>query len=60
MSRLNLGQSEIATQDNVRMGTLVGDPQFYEAAIACVQIYNRSLSEQDINAVKDRCPIEGR
>ena len=60
MSRLNLGQFEIATQDDVRMGALVGDPQFYKGAIACAQIYNKSLSEQDINAVKDRCPIEGR
>ena len=60
VSRLNLGQFEIATQDDVRMGALVGDSQFYKGAIACVQIYNRSLSEQEINDAKDRCPIEGR
>ena len=59
-SRLNLGRFEIATQGDVRMGALVGDPQFYKGAIACVQIYNKSLSEQEINAVKDRCPIKGR
>ena len=60
VSRLNLGPFEIATQGDVRMGALVGDPQFYKGAIACVQIYNKSLSEQEINAVKDRCPIKGR
>jgi len=58
VSRLNLGRFEIATQGDVRMGALVGDPQFYKGAIACVQIYNKSLSEQEINAVKDRCPIK--
>ena len=42
------------------MGALVSDPQFYKGAIACVQIYNKSLSEQEISAVKDRGPIEGR
>lgn len=58
VSRLNLGPFEIATQGDVRMGALVGDQQFYKGAIACVQIYNKSLSEQEINAVKDRCPIK--
>lgn len=60
VSRLNLGRFEIATQGDVRMGALVGGPQFYKGAIACVQIYNKSLSEQEINAVKDRCPIKGK
>ena len=60
VSLLNLGQFEISTQDDVRMGALEGDPHFYKGAIACVQIYNKSLSEQEINAVKDRCPLKGK
>ena len=60
VSRLNLGRFEISTQGDVRMGALVGDPNFYKGSIACVQIYNKSLSEQEINAVKDRCPIKGK
>lgn len=60
MSSLNLGRLEIAIQDDVRMGGLVGDPHFYKGRIACVQIYNKCLSEQEINTVKDWCSIEGR
>ena len=59
VSRLNLGHSEIATRGDVRLGALVGDPNFYKGAISCVQIYNKSLSEEEINAVKDRCPVKG-
>ncbi|XP_022805900.1 uncharacterized protein LOC111343028 [Stylophora pistillata] len=58
VSRLNLGRFEISTQDDVRVGAVKGDPNFYKGAIACVQIYNKSLSEQEINDVKDRCPLE--
>ena len=58
--QVSLGRFEIATQDDVRMGALVGDPQFYKGAIGCVQIYTKCLLGQEINAVKDRCPIEGR
>ena len=59
VSRLNLGGFEIATQGDVRMGVLVSDLQFYKGATACAQIYNKSLSEQEINVAKDRCPTEG-
>lgn len=59
VSRLKLGQFEIATQGDVRMGALVGDPNFYKGSISCVQIYNKSLTEQEINSVKDRCPFKG-
>lgn len=55
----NVGKIEIATQGNVRIGAVPGGSTFYKGGIACVQIYNKSLSEQEINDVKDRCPVKG-
>lgn len=55
----NVGNIEIATQGDVRIGAVPGGSNFYKGGIACVQIYNKSLSEQEINAVKDRCPVKG-
>ena len=59
VASLNVGQFEIATQGDVRMGAVTGGSHFYKGGVACVQIYNKSLSEQEINAVKDRCPVRG-
>ena len=59
VASLNVGKFEIATQGDVRIGAVAGGLQFYKGEIACVQIYNKSLSEQEINAVRDRCPVKG-
>ena len=59
VASLNVGRFEIATQGNVRIGAATSGSYFYKGGIACVQIYNKSLAEQEINAVKDRCPVEG-
>lgn len=59
VSRLSMGSFKISTQDDVRVGALKGDSNFYKGAIACLQVYNKSLSEQEINDVRDRCPLKG-
>lgn len=58
VSRLSMGSFKISTQDDVRVGALKGDSNFYKGAIACLQVYNKSLSEQEINDVRDRCPLK--
>ena len=55
----NVGRNEIATQGHVRIGAVAGGSNFFKGRIACVQIYNKSLTEAEINAVKDRCPVKG-
>lgn len=54
-----VGKFEIATQGNVRIGAAVTNgSDVFKGELACVQIYNQSLTEQEINAVKDRCPVK--
>ena len=59
VSSFNVGQNELATQGDVRIGAVSGGSDFYKGRIACVQIYNKSLSEQELKAVRDRCLVEG-
>lgn len=59
VSSFNVGQNELATQGDVRIGAVSGGSNFYKGRIACVQIYNKSLSEQELKAVRDRCLVEG-
>lgn len=52
-----VGKFEIATQGDLRIGAATGGSNFFKGEIACVQIYNKSLTEQEMNAVRDRCPV---
>ena len=50
------GSKEQITQYNVRMGAKdsTTDPRYLKGRICCLQIYNKSLSQQEIIAVQNR------
>ena len=50
------GSEEQSTQYNVRMGAKdsTTDPRYLKGRICCLQIYNKSLSQQEIIAVQNR------
>lgn len=59
VAELNVGIFELATQDAARMGAQTEGSQFYKGRVACLQIYDKALTSQQIEAVRDRCPIQG-
>ena len=47
--------SELATQQSVIMGALSGGASKYKGRISCVQLYDRVLTEQEIEDAKQSC-----
>ena len=57
---LNIGVNlQLATQDSVRMGVKIGDGRYFKGRIAQMQVYNVALTQEQIQAVKDRIPVDG-
>ena len=48
------GSAEQKTQYDVRMGAKASDQRYLKGRICCLQIYNKSLSQQEIIAVQNR------
>ena len=50
------GSEEQSTEHDVRVGAgdITADPRYLQGRICCLQIYNRSLSQQEIIAVQNR------
>ena len=53
--QLQVGKMEIATNDSVRMGAVPNDRKYFRGRVSCLQIYNRALTQDEIEAVKSRC-----
>ena len=50
---LNIGAGlELATQDSIRMGVKTGDRRYFKGRIAQMRIYNRALSQEQIQAIQ--------
>ena len=57
---LNIGVNlQLATQDSVRMGVKIGDGRYFKGRIAQMQVYNVALTQEQIQAVKERIPVDG-
>ena len=48
------GSAEQKTQYDVRMGAKASNQRYLKGRICCLQIYNKSLSQQEIIAVQNR------
>ena len=58
---LNIGSNlQLATQDSVRMGVKIGDGRYFKGRIAQMQVYNVALSQEQIQAIKERTPVDGK
>eukprot|EP00795_Rhopilema_esculentum_P005038 gene5038-148_t len=51
----NIGQIELSTQYPIRVGAREGDDRYFKGKVACIQIYGKALSEQQIGELR-RCP----
>ena len=50
---LNIGAGlELAAQDSIRMGVKSGDRRYFKGRIAQMRIYNRALSQEQIQAIQ--------
>ena len=50
---LNIGAGlELATQNTIRMGVKSGDRRYFKGRIAQMRIYNRALSQEQIQAIQ--------
>ena len=50
---LNIGAGlELATQDSIRMGVKSGDRRYFKGRIAQMRLYNRALSQEQIQAIQ--------
>ena len=47
--------SELATQQSVIMGAIPGEASNYKGRISCVQLYDRVLTEDEIEDAKQSC-----
>lgn len=52
---LTADQFEQRTQDNIRMGKRDGDLRFFKGRISCLQLYNKALTEREVQAVRGMC-----
>ena len=55
----NVGQFELKTQDVIRMGAKDGDPRFLKRRISCFQVYDKALTEREVQAVRGLCFRKG-
>lgn len=51
----NLGHIELATNYSIRMGARDGDKRNYQGRISCLQVYDVSLTADQINNARDNC-----
>lgn len=58
---LNIGANlQLATQDSVRMGVKIGDGRYFKGRIAQMQVYNVPLTEEQIQALRDKTQVNGK
>ena len=55
----NIGQLELSTQYPIRVGAREGDDRHFKGKVACIQIYGKALTEQQIGELR-RCPKGGK
>ena len=55
----NVGRFELKTQDVIRMGAKDGDPRFLKGRISCFQVYDKALTEREVQAVRGLCFRKG-
>lgn len=56
----NIGVHEMATQDSLRMGAITSDSRYFRGRISCLQVYDRPLSQEQIQAAQDLCQRTGK
>ena len=59
VSSLTVGSIELETRGDVRMGAVVGEPHSFKGRVSCMQVYGQPLTKHEIEAVRDRCPVQG-
>ena len=55
----NVGTFELSTQGAVRIGALDGDNRFLKGRVSCVQVYDKALTEREVQAVRGLCYQKG-
>ena len=55
----NIGQLELSTQYPIRVGAREADDRHFKGKVACIQIYGKALTEQQIGELR-RCPKGGK
>ena len=51
----NIGQVDLATDQNIRLGACDNDERYFEGKVSCLQIYDRALKEKEIGELRV-CP----
>ena len=58
---LNIGANlRLATQDSVAMGRTAGNVRYFKGRIAQMQVYNVSLTQVQIQTIRDRITLDGK
>ncbi|XP_077998085.1 uncharacterized protein LOC144451170 isoform X3 [Glandiceps talaboti] len=57
VSRVNMGQTQIATQYETRMGARIGDDRYFTGMITCMSVYDKELSQSEIRQVMAKCSL---
>ena len=57
---LNIGENlDLATQDSIRMGAKGGGKRYFKGSIADMQVYNVPLTQEQVQAIKNRTQVAG-
>ena len=57
---LNIGIGlDLATQDSIRMGAKIGDGRYFKGRIAQMQVYDKALSQEQIQAIQRKTHVVG-
>ena len=58
---VNIGANlHLATQDSVRMGVKIGDDRYFKGRIAQMQVYNVTLTQEQVQAIRDTTQVDGK
>ncbi|CAH1240471.1 Hypp6038 [Branchiostoma lanceolatum] len=55
VSQKQIGVSTVATQYPIRVAVREGDSRYFAGRIACIQLYDYAMSQEQIVAARDRC-----
>ncbi|KAI8507144.1 hypothetical protein Bbelb_155830 [Branchiostoma belcheri] len=55
VAQVQVGVPSVATQYPVRVAVRDGDSQYFAGRIACIQLYNYAMTQEQILAARDRC-----
>ena len=57
---LNIGIGlDLATQDSIRMGAKIGDGRHFKGRIAQMQVYDKALNQEQIQAIQKKTHVVG-